>query len=77
MSYNVSTAGPLRLAAWNVEDSGRKDFRFLGNWSDTPVAGPVMEFDGIDQLEVSDTHQPLTFGRLAKVTNSTVIGEID
>ncbi len=36
-----------------------------------------MEFDGIDQLEVSDTHQPLTFGRLAKVTNSTVIGEID
>lgn len=76
-SYNVSTAGPLRLAAWNVGGSGRKDFRFLGNWSDTPAVGPVMEFDGIDQLEVSDTHQPLTYGRLAKVTNSTVIGEID
>jgi hypothetical protein len=77
VSYNVSTAGPLRMAAWNVKESGRKDFRFLGNWSDTSVVGPVMEFDGIDQLEVRDTHQPLTFGRLAKVTNSTVIGDID
>ncbi len=36
-----------------------------------------MEFDGVNGLQVDDTHQPLTFGRLAKVTNSNVVGEID
>ena len=36
-----------------------------------------MEFDGVDGLEVGDTHQPLTFGRLARVTDSRVVGDID
>ena len=77
VSRNVSTAGPLRIGVWNVEDTGRTGFRIIGNWSDTQVAGPVMEFEGVDGLEVRDTHQPLSFGRLARVTDSRVIGDID
>jgi hypothetical protein len=77
VSRNVSTAGPLRIGVWNVAETGRRDFRILGNWSDTKVAGPVMEFDGVDGLEVRDTYQPLTFGRLARVTDSRVVGDID
>ena len=77
VSRNVATAGPLRIGAWNVENTGRTGFRILGNWSDTQVAGPVMEFEGVDGLEISDTHQPLSFGRLARVTDSRVIGDID
>jgi hypothetical protein len=77
VSRNVSTAGPLRIGVWNVAETGRSDFRILENWSDTEVAGPVMEFDGVDGLEVRDTYQPLTFGRLARVTDSQVVGEID
>ena len=77
VSHNVVTGEPLRIGVWNVEDTGRTDFRFVGNWSDTAVTGPVMEFDGVDGLQVDDTHQPLTFGRLAKVTDSNVVGEID
>ena len=77
VSRNVSTAGPLRIGVWNVAGTGRSDFRILENWSDTEVAGPVMEFDGVDGLEVRDTYQPLTFGRLARVTDSRVVGEID
>ena len=77
VSRNVSTAGPLRIGVWNVAETGRSDFRILENWSDSEVAGPVMEFDGVDGLEVRDTYQPLTFGRLARVTDSRVVGDID
>ncbi len=77
VSRNVATAGPLRIGVWNVENTGRTDFRIIGNWSDTQVAGPVMEFEGVDGLKVSGNHQPLTYGRLARVTDSRVIGDID
>ena len=77
VSRNVSTAGPLRIGAWDVGDTGRTDFRILGNWTDVEATGPVMEFDGVNGLEVRDTTQPLAFGRLARVTDSRVIGEVD
>lgn len=77
VSRNVATGVPLRIGVWNVRDTGRSDFRILENWSDTQVAGPVMEFQGVDGLEVRDTWQPLTFGRLARVTDSRVVGVID
>lgn len=77
VSHNIATGEPLRIGVWNVENTGRTDFRFIGNWSDTAVMGPVMEFDGVDGLQVDDTHQPLTFGRLAKVKDLNVVGEID
>jgi hypothetical protein len=77
VSRNVAIGVPLRIGVWNVKETGRSDFRILENWSDTQVSGPVMEFDGVDGLEVRDTWQPLTFGRLARVTDSRVVGVID
>ena len=62
------TGSPLRVGVWDNSGSLRRDFRIIGNSSDTPTSGPSLTFTGVDGLVVTGNVQPLLNDPLIQLT---------